>query len=150
MTITGERDRRAPGRLLELAVTDLALIDQLRLSLSDGLNVLANAVKVIAETSTGLQRVVLVTGTKYYGVHLGPVKTPMREADPRHMPPNYYYDQIDWLTAWQKGKTWDWVELRPQTLCGFSPGTAMSRAAPTPWPLASPMANPREASSRVR
>ena len=41
-----------------------------------------------------LRRVVLVTGTKYYGVHLGPLKTPMRETDPRHMPPNYYFDQI--------------------------------------------------------
>ena len=30
---------------------------------------------------------VLVTGTKYYGVHLGPLKTPMREADPRHRDP---------------------------------------------------------------
>jgi hypothetical protein len=42
------------------------------------------------------------------------------------MPPNYYFDQIEWLTAHQKGKKWDWVELRPQTLCGFSPGTPMS------------------------
>ena len=65
----------------------------------------------------------LVTGTKYYGVHLGPLKTPMRETDPRHMPPNYYFDQIDWLTAYRQGKGWDWVELRPQTLCGFSPGS---------------------------
>ena len=50
----------------------------------------------------------------------------MRETDPRHMPPDYYFDQIDWLTAYQKGKAWDWVELRPQTLCGYAPGTAMS------------------------
>ena len=42
------------------------------------------------------------------------------------MPPDYYFDQIDWLTAYQKGKAWDWVELRPQTLCGYAPGTAMS------------------------
>ena len=68
----------------------------------------------------------LVTGTKYYGVHLGPLKTPMREEDPRHMPPNYYFDQIDWLAAYQRGKKWDWVELRPQTLCGFAPGSPMS------------------------
>ena len=46
-----------------------------------------------------LRRVVLVTGTKYYGSHLGPFKTPARESDPRHMPPNYYFDQIDWLTG---------------------------------------------------
>ena len=26
-------------------------------------------------------------------------------ADPRHMPPDYYLDQIDWLTAFQRGLT---------------------------------------------
>jgi nucleoside-diphosphate-sugar epimerase len=69
---------------------------------------------------------VLVTGTKYYGTHLGPFRTPAKEDDPRHMPPNYYFDQIDWLTAQQSGKPWYWTELRPQTLCGFAPGTPMS------------------------
>ena len=87
---------------------------------------LVNAVSAIARAAPHLQRVVLVTGTKYYGVHLGPLKTPMRETDPRHMPPNYYFDQIDWLTDFQRGKAWDWVELRPQTLCGFAPGSPMS------------------------
>ena len=24
------------------------------------------------------------------------------------MPPNYYFDQIDWLTVYQRGKGWDW------------------------------------------
>lgn len=89
-------------------------------------DMLVNAVSGIARTSQQLERVVLVTGTKYYGSHLGPYRTPARETDPRHMPPNYYFDQIDWLTEFQKGKMWDWVELRPQTLCGFAPGTAMS------------------------
>lgn len=89
-------------------------------------DMLINAVTAIEAQSPVLARVVLVTGTKYYGVHLGPVRTPMRESDPRHMPPDFYFDQIDWLTDRQKGKAWDWVELRPQTLCGFAPGTAMS------------------------
>ncbi len=89
-------------------------------------DMLVNAVTAIARASDGLRRVVLVTGTKYYGSHLGPFKTPARETDARHMPPDYYFDQIDWLTTFQEGKTWDWVELRPQTLCGFAPGTAMS------------------------
>lgn len=89
-------------------------------------DLLINSVSAISGASDALERVVLVTGTKYYGSHLGPVKTPMRENDPRHMPPNYYYDQIDWLTNFQHGKPWDWTELRPQTLCGFAPGTAMS------------------------
>ena len=89
-------------------------------------DLLVNSVSAISEQSSELKRVVLVTGTKYYGTHLGPVNTPIRETDARHLPPNYYFDQIDWLTDFQKGKSWDWVELRPQTLCGFAPGTAMS------------------------
>jgi nucleoside-diphosphate-sugar epimerase len=91
-------------------------------------DMLVNAVTAIAQASPHLRRVVLVTGTKYYGSHLGPFRTPARESDPRHMPPDYYFDQIDWLTQFQRGKGWDWVELRPQTLCGFAPGTPMSLA----------------------
>ena len=90
------------------------------------LGMLRNSVSGIGKSSPGLQRVVLVTGTKYYGSHLGPFRTPAKEDQPRHEGPNYYFDQIDWLTAFQRGKPWSWTELRPQTLCGFAPGTAMS------------------------
>ena len=89
-------------------------------------DMLVNSVSAIERAAPGLQRVVLVTGTKYYGSHLGPFRTPAKETDPRHMPPDFYFDQIDWLTAQQAGKPWSWAELRPQTLCGFAPGTAMS------------------------
>ena len=98
-------------------------------------DMLVNSVSAVATHHASLERVVLVTGTKYYGVHLGPIKTPARESDPRHIPPNYYFDQIDWLKDFQSkalqddslaARAWDWVELRPQTLCGFAPGTAMS------------------------
>jgi hypothetical protein len=44
---------------------------------------LVNSVTAINRAAPRLKRVVLVTGTKYYGVHLGPLKTPMREPDPR-------------------------------------------------------------------
>jgi nucleoside-diphosphate-sugar epimerase len=91
-------------------------------------DMLVNAVTAIDTVASALRRVVLVTGTKYYGSHLGPYKTPARESDPRHAGANYYFDQIDWLTAFQRGRQWDWVELRPQTLCGFAPGTPMSLA----------------------
>jgi nucleoside-diphosphate-sugar epimerase len=87
---------------------------------------LRHAVGAIERTSSALERVLLITGTKYYGSHLGPFRTPARETDPRHAGANYYFDQIDWLTAFQQGKRWTWSELRPQTLCGFAPGTAMS------------------------
>ena len=52
---------------------------------------LVNSVTAIERAARHLKRVVLVTGTKYYGVHLGPLKTPMRETDQRHLPPNYYW-----------------------------------------------------------
>jgi nucleoside-diphosphate-sugar epimerase len=89
-------------------------------------DMLVNSVSAIEKLSPGLERVVLVTGTKYYGTHLGPFRTPARETGPRHAGANFYFDQIDWLTAFQQGKRWTWSELRPQTLCGFAPGTAMS------------------------
>jgi nucleoside-diphosphate-sugar epimerase len=86
-------------------------------------DMLVNAVTAIDAVSSALRRVVLVTGTKYYGSHLGPFRTPARASAP-----DYYFDQIDWLAGFQRGKRWDWVELRPQTLCGFEPGTPMSLA----------------------
>jgi nucleoside-diphosphate-sugar epimerase len=89
-------------------------------------DMLVNSVSAIERVSPKLERVVLITGTKYYGTHLGHYKTPARESDPRHAGANYYFDQIDWLTEFQKGKRWTWTDLRPQTLCGFAPGTAMS------------------------
>ena len=90
------------------------------------LDMLVNSVSAIEAVAKKLTRVVLVTGTKYYGSHLGAFRTPAKETDARHMPPDFYFDQIDWLTARQSGKPWTWAELRPQTLCGFAPGTAMS------------------------
>ena len=95
-------------------------------NVANNLAMLVNYVSAIERASDRLERVVLVTSTKYYGSHLGPFKTPAREDDPRHLPPDFYFDQIDWLTAFQHGKRWSWTEIRPQTLCGFSPGTAMS------------------------
>jgi len=89
-------------------------------------DMLVHSVSALDATAPDLERVVLVTGTKYYGSHLGPFRTPAKEDDPRHLGPNYYFDQIDWLMAFQRGKRWTWTELRPQTLCGFAPGTAMS------------------------
>ena len=66
---------------------------------------LVNAVTAIDRASSALRRVVLVTGTKYYGSHLGPYKTPARESDLRHAGANYYFDQIDWLSAFQRNKS---------------------------------------------
>jgi nucleoside-diphosphate-sugar epimerase len=90
------------------------------------LAMLVNAVEPIARVSTVLEHVNLIEGTKYYGSHIGPFKTPAKESDPPHMLPNFYYDQEMWLRAAQAGQRWTWSALRPHTICGFALGNPMN------------------------
>jgi len=78
--------------------------------------------------SPRLRRVCLVQGNKWYGSHLGPFRTPARENDPRLAPPNFYYDQHDFLSARQMGQGWDWVSLRPHFIAGFNQGNPHNMA----------------------
>ena len=87
---------------------------------------LANAVAGISKAGARLNRIVLMQGQKYYGSHLGPFKTPSREDDARHIPPNFYYDQQDLLEDAQKGKEWTWTCLRPHVVCGVASGSPMN------------------------
>ncbi|MFJ2043455.1 SDR family oxidoreductase [Paenibacillus taichungensis] len=91
-------------------------------------SMLANVVKAVEETSNSLDRVILMQGAKVYGVHLGKFKTPAKENDPRHLPPNFYYNQEDFLRTHQKGKSWTWTILRPDVVAGVSIGNPMSIA----------------------
>jgi nucleoside-diphosphate-sugar epimerase len=90
------------------------------------LAMLVNAVEPIAAANPGLEHVHLIEGNKIYGSHLGPFKTPAREEDPPHMPPNFYWDQENWLRHAQVGQPWSWSVLRPHTICGFALGNAMN------------------------
>ncbi|MEZ5855338.1 MAG: hypothetical protein R3D67_11595 [Hyphomicrobiaceae bacterium] len=54
-------------------------------------------------------------------MHLGPMKTPAREDDPRHLPPNFYYAQEDILRERQRGKAWTWSASRPGFLYDDAP-----------------------------
>jgi nucleoside-diphosphate-sugar epimerase len=87
---------------------------------------LVNLIDAIEAASPDLAHVNLMHGTKWYGNHLGPFKTPAREDDPRHMPPNFYYDQQDLVAARQRGKTWTWSTARPHAICGFATGNPMN------------------------
>ena len=71
-----------------------------------------------------LQHVHLVEGGKWYGMHLGPFPTPAEEDDPRHLPPNFYYDQQDLITARKQGKPWVWTASRPSFIVDFAPQRA--------------------------
>jgi nucleoside-diphosphate-sugar epimerase len=85
---------------------------------------LVNVVEAADAHSSQLVHVHLVEGTKWYGVHLGPHRTPAKEDDPRHLPPNFYYDQEDSLAALQRDKRWTWSACRPNAVCDFAPARA--------------------------
>jgi nucleoside-diphosphate-sugar epimerase len=67
-------------------------------------------------------------GYKVYGAHLGPFKTPARESDAHHMPPEFNVDQQMFLEERQKGKSWSWSAIRPSVVGGFALGNPMNLA----------------------
>ena len=89
---------------------------------AENVAMLRHALDAAEAASSKLEHVHLVEGTKWYGMHLGPFKTPARENDPRHAPPNFYYDQQDLVTERQKSKPWTWSASRPYFLIDFAPG----------------------------
>jgi nucleoside-diphosphate-sugar epimerase len=76
-----------------------------------------------------LERVVIYQGFKIYGVHLGAqARTPARESDPPHMPPNLYLAQEAHLKARAEKSRWDYVALRPDVVVGDIHGNPMNIA----------------------
>ena len=80
--------------------------------------------------SKKLKRVILVTGAKQYGLHLGRPKNPMIESDPRiegpDRPPNFYYNQQDILKDRADRASWDWVVTYPNDVIGFAKNNFMN------------------------
>ena len=90
------------------------------------LKMLQNLIEAANKFAPKLKHITLMQGTKAYGGHLGPFKMPAMETDPRSMGPNFYYDQMDWLGDFQKGKSWSWTILRPQLVCGIAMGSPLN------------------------
>lgn len=79
----------------------------------------------------GLKRIILVTGCKQYGVHLGEVKNPMVETDQwlegGPWPPNFYHRQQHSLHKFcEKNKHVSWVVTYPNDVIGFAKGNYMN------------------------
>ncbi len=92
------------------------------------LAMLVNVVDAIEPVAQGLRHISLMQGYKVYGAHLGPFKTPAREDDPPHLPPEFNVDQQKFLESRQVGKTWDWSALRPSVVGGVALGNPMNLA----------------------
>ncbi|MDR9748157.1 SDR family oxidoreductase [Paenibacillus taichungensis] len=92
------------------------------------LDMLVNVVNTIEPIAPNLQHISLMQGYKVYGAHLGPFKTPARETDAYHMPPEFNIDQQQFLEERQSGSSWTWSALRPSVVCGFALGNPMNLA----------------------
>ncbi|HET6159317.1 MAG TPA: SDR family oxidoreductase [Dongiaceae bacterium] len=92
------------------------------------LAMLVNVIEAIEPVARSLRHVSLMQGYKVYGAHLGPFKTPARESDAGHMPPEFNVDQQQFLEERQKGKAWSWSAIRPSVVCGFALGNPMNLA----------------------
>lgn len=82
-----------------------------------------DALRISGLEKTSLKRVILALGAKWYGVHLGPVRVPCAEDDPRveeGYPPNFYYGQLDLLKKAAEGQKWDWVAMLPNDVCTYA------------------------------
>jgi nucleoside-diphosphate-sugar epimerase len=110
------------GDVTHIFFAALAPNPDLAQSAINNLALLRNLVEAIEPVAARLEHIHVMHGTKWYGMHLGPFKTPAREDDPRHMPPNFYYDQWDYLAERQKGKRWTCSSARPHAISGFALG----------------------------
>ena len=90
------------------------------------LAMLVNVVNAIESVAVDLQHISLMQGYKVYGAHYGPFKTPAKENDGGHMPPEFNVDQQQFLEAQQKGKKWGWSAIRPSVVAGTALGNPMN------------------------
>jgi nucleoside-diphosphate-sugar epimerase len=92
-------------------------------------HMLGNLLDGLEAAGAPLQRVVIYQGFKIYGIHLGAkVRTPARESDPAHMPPNIYLAQEAQLKIRSERSRWDYVALRPDVVVGDTHGNPMNIA----------------------
>ncbi|KEF56738.1 uncharacterized protein A1O9_06928 [Exophiala aquamarina CBS 119918] len=94
---------------------------------------LERTITAIDELSKRLAFVVLPSGTKAYGVHLGKEKfpfakeLPLEETLPRIPEPYasqmFYYYLLDRLKSLSQGRKWTWCDIRPDVIPGFVPNS---------------------------
>lgn len=88
---------------------------------------LRNLFEPLERAARGLRHVLLLQGTKAYGVHVRPLNVPAREnRSEMHEQPNFYWNQERYLRERQPGKAWRWSILRPVLIVGDSVGSAMN------------------------
>jgi nucleoside-diphosphate-sugar epimerase len=93
---------------------------------------LDNFLQALVQTGAikDVKRIILVTGCKQYGVHLGVPKNPMLEDDPwlegNEWPPNFYYNQQNILHKFCAQHKKEWVVTYPNDVIGYTHGNFMN------------------------
>ncbi len=83
-----------------------------------------------AEAGGALEHVSLLQGTKAYGAHVGRMKVPGREREPRHDHENFYWLQEDLLRERAARAGYAWTVWRPPVIYGHAFGAPMNPLAP--------------------
>ncbi|KAF1348441.1 NAD dependent epimerase/dehydratase family protein-like protein [Lizonia empirigonia] len=92
---------------------------------------LRNFCSALALASITPKRIMLQTGAKNYGVHLGPTAIPQEETAPRvTIEPNFYYPQEDFLWSYCAQHSIDWNVCMPAGIIGAVPDAAMNLVFP--------------------
>ncbi|KAF1816336.1 NAD dependent epimerase/dehydratase family protein-like protein [Eremomyces bilateralis CBS 781.70] len=92
---------------------------------------LTNFLEALPLASIMPKNIMLQTGAKNYGVHLGPAVSPQDEDDPRILlEPNFYASQEDSLWAFCGKHGINWSVARPSWVVGAVPDAAMNIAYP--------------------
>ena len=94
---------------------------------------LQNFLEALPLASIRLRRILLQTGGKHYGAHIGRVRTPCVESDPQpeHLGPNFYYPQegilFEYCTTHPETS---WNIIRPQAIIGAAPNASLDFFSP--------------------
>lgn len=86
-----------------------------------------NSIRSLEELGADIEHVTLITGAKYYGLHLAEAPSPFVESQKRSLGPNFYYAQEDYLHS-RNAKSWTWSNLIPSHLTGYAINSPMNLA----------------------
>lgn len=93
---------------------------------------LNNFLKALTTSKIIPKRILLQTGAKNYGIHIGRTRTPAIESDPQptHLEPNFYYPQEKSLFEYCKTNNTHWNVIRPAWILGAVNNAQMNALLP--------------------
>jgi hypothetical protein len=95
------------------------------------LQLLSNFLEALPVAGIKPQSILLQTGAKNYGLHLGQTAVPQEESDPRvTLEPNFYYAQEDYLWKYCQSHHINWNICMPSFILGAVPDAAMNVCFP--------------------